>query len=206
MSRLGRCVCVFTLSAAASLLSAQQFNGEFSANGEVVATGQLPAGSRQAPYKIRHLPVSSFPELPPAIADQLTQRGCLIPQTFLARRPENVIHGSFRGPGSFDWAILCTVQGTTSLLVFFADAPDQPVTLASAPELQRLQVHFGTDVLGFNWGIDPASPERIHQAQSGLTPRPAKPDHDALADSVLDRNTIYHYFKNGAWTLVETTD
>ena len=43
MSRLGRCVCVFTLSAAASLLSAQQFNGEFSANGEVVATGQLPA-------------------------------------------------------------------------------------------------------------------------------------------------------------------
>lgn len=201
MSRTARSVCLLAFLGVASLVAAaQQFNAEF------VTAGQIPAGTRQAPYKIRHLPVSSYPELPASIAEQLTQRGCLIPQTFLAHRPENVIHGSFQRPGSSDWAALCTVQGTASLLVFFGDAPDRPVTLASSPELQRLQVHFGTDVLGFNWGIDPAGPDRIRQAQLGLSPRPPKPDHDALADSMIDRNTIYHYFKNSAWTLLDTAD
>jgi hypothetical protein len=28
-------------------------------------------------------------------------------------------------------------------------------------------------------------------------------DHDALADTVLDRRTIYHLFAKNAWTLVE---
>ena len=69
-------------------------------------TGQITLHGKKAPYRIRHLPVSSFPEMPPALATLLTQRSCLIPQTYQARGPENVIHGSFEGPGSSDWAVL----------------------------------------------------------------------------------------------------
>jgi hypothetical protein len=98
------------------------------------------------PYLIRHLPVSSFPELPAGIVDLLNRRGCTIPQTYEAHRPENVVHASLEHAGSSDWAVLCSVQGTVSLLVFFNGASAggrtaQPVVLASALETERLQAH-----------------------------------------------------------------
>ena len=40
------------------------------------------------------------------------------------------------------------------------------MTLASAPETERLQSHGATNVLGFNWGIDPASPEQSTKRSS----------------------------------------
>lgn len=156
------------------------------------------------PYLIRHLPVSSFPGLPEAVQDELNRRGCLIPQTYEAHRPENVVHGSLEQPGSSDWAALCSADGTVSLLVFFASRPAQdPLELASAPETERLQTHPPDNVLGFNWGIDAATPEDVHEAQAGLDPRPPRVDHDALADSTVDRRTIYHFYARGAWTLLD---
>ena len=172
----------------------------------LITTGSIDLEGRTVAYEIRHLPVSSFPNLPLEVAGQLTDRGCLIPQTYEARRPENVVHASLERAGSSDWAILCSAQGTVHLLIFFASQPDQPATLASAAETQRLQPHFGTQVLGFNWGIDPATPEAIHQAQIGLIPRPPRLDHDALADSAVDKKTIYHFFNKDRWSLVDLPD
>ena len=127
----------------------------------------------------------------------------MIPQTYEAHRPENVIHGSFEKAGSSDWAVLCSAEGTVSLLVFFASALEKPSILAAAPETQRLQVYDLTGILGFNWGIDPATPERVHEAQSNMNPRPPRLDHDALADSVVDYKTVYHYFTKNEWTVVD---
>lgn len=172
----------------------------------LVTTGQIEINGSQVPYRVRHLPPSSFPDLPLTIAGELTQRGCLIPQTYEAHRPENVIHASLEASGSKDWAVLCTAQGTVSLLVFFSSHPGQPTILASAPETERLQAHPSSNVLGFNWGIDAASPQTIHETQIGLSPRPPRPEHDALADSVVDHKTIYRYFNNGAWSLVDLPD
>jgi hypothetical protein len=166
-------------------------------------SGQTLLDGHSTPYLIRHLPVSSFPDLPPEVQAVLNQRGCLIPQTYEAHHPENVIRARFERPGSLDWAVLCSAEGTVSLLVFFTSAPAKPILLASAPETQRLQAHGSTGVLGFNWGIDPASPNQVHQAQAGLEHHPPWLDHDALADSVLDRRPIYHFYVNNAWTLLE---
>lgn len=177
--------------------TARQDSSQLNQSGQVVVAGQ------STPYLIRHLPVSSFPDLPAEVQTVLGQRGCLIPQTYEAHRPENVVHARLERAGSLDWAVLCSVDGTVSLLVFFSSAPAQPIVLASAPETQRLQAHGTGNVLGFNWGIDPASPEEIHQAQTGLGHRPASVDHDAVADSVVDHRTIYHFYAKNTWTLLE---
>jgi hypothetical protein len=58
-------------------------------------------------------------------------------------------------------------------------------------------------VLGFNWGIDPASPQQIHEAQYGMEHRPLRLDHDALADSIVEGRTVYHFYAKNVWTLVE---
>lgn len=172
----------------------------------LIESGQIVVAGQSTPYLIRHLPVDSFPQLPPAVQDALKRRGCLIPQTYEAHQPENVVHASLERHGSSDWAVLCSVHGTVSLLVFFAGSDGEPMTLATAPETERLQLHGSSSVLGFNWAIDPASPEEVREAQMGMSPLPPRLDHDALADSVIDHSTIYHFFSKGVWTLVGTQD
>jgi len=127
---------------------------------QLTESGQILVGGQMTHYLIRHLPVSSFPALPAAIQSQLDLRGCLIPQTYEARRPENVVRASLERQGSSDWTVLCSAKGTVSLLVFFGGDPGHPFTLASAPETERLQSHDRSGVLGFNWGIDPHRPSR----------------------------------------------
>jgi hypothetical protein len=166
-------------------------------------SGQISLNGRLTPYLIRHLPVSSFPQLPAAVQDQLNRRGCQIPQTFQAYRPENVVQAGMQHSGSSDWAVLCSADGTVSLLVFFAGNPAQSFTLASAPETERLQASHSGEALGFDWGIDAATPGQVHDAQAGLEPRPPLLDHDALADSILNRSTVYHFYAHSAWTLVD---
>ena len=31
-------------------------------------------------------------------------------------------------------------------------------------------------------------------------------DHDALADTVLNQKTVYHFYAHNAWTVVDTTE
>lgn len=169
-------------------------------------TGRIQVAGRSTPYVIPHLPIASFPQIPMIIQGVLSDRGCLIPQTYEAHQPENVIQGSFERAGSSDWAVLCSASGTVSLLVFFASNPEHPFTLASAPETERLQVHDPSGVLGFNWGIDPASPEQVHEAQAGMVPLPPRVSHFAVSESVVEHSALYHYYSNGTWTLLPTPD
>jgi len=170
--------------------------------------GQIDIDGRAMPYMIRHLPVSSFPQLPAAVQSELNRRGCLVPQTYEARGPENVVRASLERKGSADWAVLCSAHGTVSLLVFFADAAE-PAVVASAPETERLaSAGLGgqSGMLGFNWAIDAATPQQVHQAQVGMRRRPAMLDHDALADALVDQKTVYRYYSGKAWVIVETED
>jgi hypothetical protein len=189
------------LLCACSRLPAQQ--REPASPAQLNESGKIVVAGRSTPYLIRHLPVSSFPGLPEKLAAQLNRRGCLIPQTYEAHQPENVIHASLERAGSSDWAVLCAEKGTVSLLVYFSSAPAELFVLAASPETERLQAHDPSGVLGFNWGIDPASPKQIRQAQSGLEPRPAFLDHDALADSLIDHKTVFHFYLKNAWTVLQ---
>jgi hypothetical protein len=170
---------------------------------QLTEKGNVIASGRSVPYLIRRLPVSSFPELPPAVAERLTQRGCLIPQTYQAHRPENVVRASLEQPDSSDWAVLCATQGTVTLLVFFGSDVEHPATLTTAAEKQKLQVHDLTGVMGFNWGIDPASPRQVRDAQAAMEHRPPLLDHDALAETVINQRTIYHFYAKNAWTMLK---
>jgi hypothetical protein len=171
----------------------------------LTVSGKIVIGGHETPYMIHQLPPSSFPALPRAVQDELNKRGCMIPQTYESHRPENVIHANLQGLGRDDWAMLCAVRGTVSLLVFF-DGNLQAAVLAQAPVTERLQTHDVTGVLGFNWAIDPATPKQVAEAQHGMSPRPAVLDHDALADTIVEHKTIYHFYAKSAWTLVKLPD
>jgi hypothetical protein len=174
--------------------------------GAFASTGIVAKDGKGVPYLVRHLPVSSFPSLPAAIAAELNERGCLIPQTYQAHGPENVIHGSFSHAGSNDWAALCSVHGTVNLLVFFNGEEQSPTVVATAQETSRLQWNGSSMKMEFAWGIDVASPELVHEAQTGMHRRPARLDHDAIADSIIDGPILYRFYTGSAWKLLDTTD
>jgi len=168
--------------------------------------GNLNVSGRSVPYLIHRLPVASFPDLPEKIASQLEKLGCLIPQTYQAHHPENVIHASFERPGSSDWALLCSTDRTVKLLVFFASSSSTPAVLASESETARMETHDRTGVLGFAWGIDAASPQQVREAQSTMEHHPPPLDHDALADTFVEKSTVYHFFTKNTWKVVDTVD
>ena len=145
-------------------------------------------------YKIRLLPVTSFPQLPLAVAQQLGQRGCMIPQTYEAREPENVIRGSFEKKGSEDWAALCSFRGTTTLYVFLQSNLANPIALRHQPDSQWLGVEWSLDY-GSAWGIA-TRPAR-------LMPGSANAEHDGIEDAFIEQSSTIHYFQNGRWTTLD---
>jgi len=203
MSKLAPFAAAFAIAVPSISAAAQRPDGD---TDSLIEKGQTVIDGHPTPYLIRHLPVNAFPQLPPAVRQTLTRRGCLIPQTYEAHRPENVVRASLERKGSPDWAVLCSVSGTVSLLVFLASSNGEPTVLATAPETSRLQAHGSSGVLGFNWAIDPASPEQVHEAQLDMRHPPPRLDHDALADSVVEQKTVYRFYSRGAWTILDTQD
>jgi hypothetical protein len=200
MNRIIQLALLLLLFCTAGKLSAQQST----INPGLMEKGTLSISGQSTPYLIRRLPITTFPDLPTTIAAELTRRSCMIPQSYQAHRPENVIHGSFETPASSDWAVLCSSGTRVSLIVFFSSATaTDPITLAEADEKSCLQAHDLTGVLGFNWGIDAATPAAVHEAQAALDHRPIAPTHDSVALSWLEHRTVYHFYNQGRWTVLE---
>jgi hypothetical protein len=128
------------------------------------------------------------------VAQQLEQKGCMIPQTYEAREPENVIHGSFEKKGSEDWAALCSVRGTTTLYVFLQSNLANPIPLRHQPDSQWLGVEWSLDY-GSAWGIA-TRPAR-------LMPGSASAEHDGIEDAFIEQSSTIHYFQNGRWTTLD---
>lgn len=198
-------IAIATSLLAAGSVAAQNATAPKDSTPALTVSGQIVIAGHATAYLIHQLPPSSFPALPRIVQDELNKRGCMIPQTYEAHRPENVIHANLEGHGDNDWAVLCAARGTVSLLVFF-DGDPRPTVLSQAPSTERLQAHDATGVLGFNWAIDPATPNHVAEAQHGMYPRPAALDHDALADTIVEHKTIYHFYAKSAWTLVKLPD
>ena len=170
-------------------------------NSERIESGRIasPAGIPLS-YRIRLLPLSSFPALPEEVADQLSRRRCMIPQTFEAKQPENVIHGAFQAPGSSDWAALCSVEGTTTLYVFFAGRFNDPAALRSQPDTAWLGADPGDSALGSAWGIALRTADQLRS--SPKLRRLLTIDHDAIDDARLERTLTIHYYQAGKWLTV----
>ncbi|MGC2620319.1 MAG: hypothetical protein WA414_14840 [Acidobacteriaceae bacterium] len=176
------------------------------ANTERLNTEQIERGEIQVPgapagevvrYRIRLLPVASFPGLPAAVGGQLRSRQCMIPQSFEAQAPENVIHGAFRAPGSDDWAALCSVGGSTTLYVFLSGQFDAPIALRSQPDTAWLGAEPGASIFGSGWGIAvrSASTLRATRQMHGT----AVFDHDGIEDARLERSATVRYWQDGKW-------
>jgi hypothetical protein len=162
---------------------------------EKIETGRIRLSSgAEVVYRIRLLPLSSFPALPSAVSAALQQKGCMVPQTYEARAPENVIHGAFERKGSDDWAVLCSVDGSTTLYVFFQSEFATPIALRHQRDTEWLGAEIA-GLYGSAWGI-----ARRHPSQSN---HHNNVDHDVIEDAFLEKSATLHSFQNGSWMVLD---
>jgi hypothetical protein len=195
--------CLFAIAAAAQVSFGPSPHTEQFESGtmpcpshptDVTPQGKPAVGAVVCHYKIRLLPLSSFPQLPAVVAQQLDERGCMIPQTYEAHEPENVINGSFEKPESSDWAALCSVRGMTTLYVFLQSDFSHPIALRHQPDNKWL---------GVEWSFDYGSAWGILTVPGRTMPRADNLDHDGIQDAFIEQSSVIHYYEHGHWTTLD---
>jgi hypothetical protein len=169
-------------------------------------SGQTAEQWANAAQAIRRLPPAAFPRLPATIRQALAQRGCTVPQTFIDPGPHNVIRGHFARPRQTDWAVLCSRQDTSVVLVFWAGRATAPATLNPGPDATFLQ-GIGGGAIGFSRVLRVARASRIRQYakdQGGLLP--TRMDHDGLEDAFAEKGSTIAYWDAGQWLTLAGAD
>ena len=164
-----------------------------------------PGAFERADEATVRLSPDDFPDLPAPIAFDLKRRGCTIPQTYSAERLQNVIRGRFLSAVSFDWAVLCSRNRVSAILVFSNGSADAVVEMGESPDSGWLQ--GGAREIGFSRAIGVASPEQIlehHKDHGGTKPPPL--DHDGIEEAFLEKASGVHYWYGDRWLSLSGAD
>ncbi|MBZ5632561.1 MAG: hypothetical protein LAO55_05465 [Acidobacteriia bacterium] len=159
-----------------------------------------------AERQILRLNPSAFPELPKKVLADLKRRGCLIPQVQPVNEPHNVIKGEFAKPGQTDWAVLCSIGGVSSILVYWNGSAANPAQIAEKKDFDNLQ-DSGADGITYSRAIAPADRAYIlqhYQAYGGTKPPPL--DHQGIDDAFVEKGSVVFYFYQGKWLQLTGAD
>jgi hypothetical protein len=160
----------------------------------------------QADLATVRLDPERFPSLPSRLRRELKRRGCTVPQTFTGGPPHGVLSGRFRSAKDVDWAVLCSRNRSSSILVFWGGSIDAVQELSPEPDAQYLQV-IGPGAIGFSRSIGVAAPSSIrrqHQRFGGPTPPPR--DHDGIEDVFVEKGSVVLYWHEGRWLKLTGSD
>ncbi len=152
-----------------------------------------------ADSQVRRLQPASFTQLPEPIRAELDRRGCTIPQVPIIEGPHNVIRGEFAKAGQTDWAVLCSVNRVSQILVFWNGSPTNPAELSKAKDVDRLQ-GWGGEKIVYSWAIMPTGRKSImefYNAFGGEKPPPI--DHQGIDDAFYGKASVIQYFYHGKW-------
>ena len=104
-----------------------------------------------------------------------------------------------------DVAVLCSVQGVSSVRVYRGGSTTDVAVVNPMPDRSYLQSVGGSE--GFSRGIGVAEPEYIrdhHAAYGG--PQPPPLEHDGIDDVFLEKASVVWYWHNGEWLQLTGAD
>ncbi len=166
--------------------------------------------------KIVRLSPSQFSELPGNIVTYLQQRQCSVPQTYLdtanvtKRKSGNVISGAFRQKGSTDWAVICSSEGMSRMLVFWGGSTSNVYESKESKDEGWIQ-GAGNGRAVFSHSIDVATVDIIKdylkRRPENERPIPlARVDHEGIKDSFVWKSSTVLFFINGKWVHIDGAD
>ena len=167
---------------------------------------ELQRAFESAERQILRLSPSAFPKLPKEVLADLKRRGCLIPQVPHGNESHNVIKGQFAKPGQTDWAILCSIEGVSSILVYWKGSAANPAQIEEMDDIVRLQ-DSGADGMVYSREIASVGRAYIlqhYQAYGGTKPPPI--DHQGINDAFVEKGSVVFYFYGGKWLQLTGAD
>jgi hypothetical protein len=166
-----------------------------------------PAEWSRADAETVRLAPSRFPDLPAAIRRDLERRQCTVPQPYSAAagQPKNVIHGRFTSSTAIDWAVLCSRQRRSSILIFRGGDTVRIDGLASEADAEKLQV-TGPGKIGYSRGIVVASPANIRAHNRTATESLPPLDHDGVDDAFLGKASVIWFWSGDRWRQLMGSD
>jgi len=166
----------------------------------------LKAKFDEAERRIVRLPPAGFPQIPSNIVRDLQRRGCTVPQETFSNKPNNVVRGEFVKPGQTDWAVLCSVKGVSTILVYWNGSETRPAAIAALEDRNFIQGITPAKV-GFSRGIAPVGKDfimRHYDAYGG--PKPPPIDHQGIDDAFIEKASVTWYFEGGKWLKLTGAD
>ncbi|MFN2564412.1 MAG: hypothetical protein ABR499_05290 [Gemmatimonadaceae bacterium] len=157
-----------------------------------------------APDAVVRLGPDAFPALPGPIRAALSQRGCMIPQSYGERKPHNVITGAFTGPQRREWAVVCSAHDTSTILIFSGTGRLVDVTDKRAEDDWITHMPEGR--------VYTQRLERVPLAElRKIRPDPEEPglglpptvDHDAIMQVMDGKGSSTLYKTGGRWRQVD---
>lgn len=150
---------------------------------------------------------AAFSQLPKNIVFSLQKRNCTVPQTFSDSTPHNVIRGQFARRGQFDWAILCSRNRVSSILVFWNGSSKSVAEIAPSDDKDYLQTIDDTANIGFSRAINVVGKNHIfaHYLEYGGR-KPPPINHQGINDAFVEKASLVHYFYRKRWLKLQGAD
>jgi hypothetical protein len=166
---------------------------------------QAQEAASNALRTVRRLPPSAFPNLPTAIRHQVEVRGCEIPQEAFGggNNANNVIAGEFAQRGQKDWAILCSKDRNSSILVFWGRPTSCSAEIRSEVDAKYLQGD-GTGRFVYSRGIRAVTEAQLRgyadHPPAGLM------KHQGIEDAFIGKGSTVVYCIDGRWKDIASAD
>ena len=166
----------------------------------------LSARAADSGKPVQRLRVENYPELPSAVAAVLESRHCSIPQPNQNGPARNVIRGKFFRKGQKGWAVLCSADGKSSILVFRNNHDGHPDEIAGCSDDRFLIETWQGEMVYLREisTVDQKFIFRHYRAHGG--PKAPPIDHNGIDDAFLEKASITWYWNNGKWMQLQGAD
>ncbi len=169
---------------------------------------EIEAQDKRAKADIQtvRLAPNRFSQLPKAVVRDLEKRSCLIPQSYLWNKRHNVLRGEFKRQGQKDWAVLCSKNRKSSVLIYWNGSSRGVSKIASTEDKDFLQT-IGDGKIGFSRIIGIANAKYINDHyESYGGPRPPKISHNGINDIFAEKASEVLYLHRGKWLKLQGAD
>ncbi len=167
---------------------------------------QAPDKWHEAEKNIKRLRPTEFSQLPKSIVKALQVRRCQIPQSPDVPKLHNIIRGKFANPTQNDWAVLCSRNHSSSILIFWNGSTKSVSEIEKSSDLDWLQ-GSSEGKIGYSRIINPADKKYILDHYRGYGgPKPPLINHEGINVIFSGKASTIRYFHRKKWLRLQGAD
>lgn len=174
--------------------------GGIAAGAPDLARWQLPQDFTRADAATRRLAPSAIPNVPPKVRRTLEQRGCTVPQVPGKAAPHNAIRGAFTVRGTAEWAVLCSREKVSSIVVIAESSGAIVAEVGPRADALSLQTISPPDTIWYSRAISRVDARRVRIVALRELGRSAPAIvHDGIDDAFVEKASVVWYWDGKTW-------